>query len=122
MEWAVKQQEFIYFEHRVKKRWSMAEFSSIPLLNVDGSLREWVGVHTDITERKQQQQYLQKAISLSQHNLFSSMIAILKGRYDYRNCKRCYYQNLGQGKNIIGKSLLSIMPEIIEQGNLSRCL
>jgi hypothetical protein len=44
------------------------------------------------------------------------MIAILKGRYDYRNCKRCYYQNLGQGKNIIGKSLLSIMPEIIEQG------
>jgi hypothetical protein len=30
----------------------------------------------------------------------------------------------GKGKNIIGKSLLSIMPEIIEQGfaNLSRCL
>jgi PAS domain-containing protein len=34
---------------------------SIPLLNVDGSLREWVGVHTDITERKNSSKYLQKA-------------------------------------------------------------
>jgi hypothetical protein len=35
----------------------MAEFSirAIPLLNVDGSLREWVGVHTDRKEKQQQQ-------------------------------------------------------------------
>jgi hypothetical protein len=59
----------------------MAEFlRAIPLLNVDGSLREWVGVHTDITERKQQQQILAERISLSQHNLFLSMIAIFKGK------------------------------------------
>jgi hypothetical protein len=81
---------------------------AIPLLNVDGSLREWVGVHTDITERKTAAaNTCRKRISLSQHNS-SSSDCHFKGRYDYRNCKRCYYQNLGQGKNIIGKSLLSL--------------
>jgi PAS domain-containing protein len=51
----------------------MAEFSvrAIPLLNVDGSLREWVGVHTDITERKQQQQILAES-EYRYHNIIYS--------------------------------------------------
>jgi PAS domain-containing protein len=51
----------------------MAEFlvRAIPLLNVDGSLREWVGVHTDITERKQQQQILAES-EYRYHNIIYS--------------------------------------------------
>ena len=44
-----------HFEHRLKvKDGSWRDFSirAIPLLDSDGTLREWVGVHTDITERK----------------------------------------------------------------------
>jgi PAS domain-containing protein len=51
---------------------------AIPLLNVDGSLREWVGVHTDITERKQQQQILAES-EYRYHNIIPPpLIAILK--------------------------------------------
>jgi hypothetical protein len=87
---------------------------AIPLLNVDGSLRMGRCAYR-YNRKTTAANTCRKRISLSQHNLFlSSMIAIFKRRYDYRNCKRCYYQNLGQGKNIIEK--FTIMPEIIEQG------
>jgi PAS domain-containing protein len=44
-------------------------------------LREWVGVHTDITERKQQQQILAES-EYRYHNIIysSPMIAIFKGK------------------------------------------
>jgi hypothetical protein len=56
----------------------MAEFlvRAIPLLNVDGSLREWVGVHTDITERKQQQILAESEYRYHNNLFLSSMIAI----------------------------------------------
>ena len=44
-----------HFEHRLKvKDGSWRDFSirAIPLLDSDGTLREWVGIHIDITERK----------------------------------------------------------------------
>jgi PAS domain-containing protein len=58
----------------------MFSIRAIPLLNVDGSLREWVGVHTDITERKQQQILAESEYRY--HNIIyssPSMIAIFKG-------------------------------------------
>jgi hypothetical protein len=46
----------------------MAEFiRAIPLLNVDGSLREWVGVHR-YNRKKTTANTCRKRISLSQHN------------------------------------------------------
>jgi PAS domain S-box-containing protein len=63
----VKQRKIFIFEHRVRKdgQWRNFSVRAIPLLNVDGSLREWVGVHTDITERKQQQQILAANIAIT---------------------------------------------------------
>jgi PAS domain S-box-containing protein len=58
---AVKERKIFIFEHRIKTKdgqWRDFSIRAIPLLNIDGSLRQWVGVHTDITERKQQQQIL----------------------------------------------------------------
>lgn len=58
---AVKERKIFIFEHRVKRKdgqWRNFSIRAIPLLNADGSLRQWVGVHTDITEKKQQQQIL----------------------------------------------------------------
>ena len=52
---AVRTASTYHFEHRLKvKDGSWRDFSirAIPLLDSDGTLREWVGVHTDITERK----------------------------------------------------------------------
>ncbi|MBA2328765.1 MAG: PAS domain S-box protein, partial [Flavisolibacter sp.] len=52
---AVKKKTTFIFEHRLKKKngsWGLFSIRSIPLFNEDGTIREWVGVHTDITEQK----------------------------------------------------------------------
>lgn len=52
---AVKERKMFNFEHRVKTKngtWRLFSIRAIPLLNQDGSIREWVGVHTDITESR----------------------------------------------------------------------
>ena len=47
------------FEHRVRRHDGLYRICSVdaaPVLNDDGSIREWVGVHHDITERRQQEE------------------------------------------------------------------
>ena len=49
---AVTARKAFVFEHRVKcadGAWRLFSVRAIPALNEDGSVREWVGVHTDIT-------------------------------------------------------------------------
>ncbi len=63
---AVENSSIFIFEHRLKtKDGNYKNFSirAIPLFNMDGSLRQWVGVHTDITFQKQQQVILRESES-----------------------------------------------------------
>ncbi len=49
------------FEHRLKKSdgtWGIFSIRAIPLINDDASIREWVGVHTEITQKRQIEQSL----------------------------------------------------------------
>jgi PAS domain S-box-containing protein len=44
-----------FFEHRVRRHdglWREFQVRAVPALDDDGAIREWIGVHTDITERK----------------------------------------------------------------------
>ncbi len=53
---AVAKKSIFDFEHRVRRHdgeWRLCSVHAVPLLGEDGRIREWVGVHTDITERKQ---------------------------------------------------------------------
>ena len=46
------------FEHRLRRHdgvFRTCRINAAPVLNDDGSIREWVGVHNDITERRQQE-------------------------------------------------------------------
>jgi two-component system CheB/CheR fusion protein len=52
---AVKENKAFVFEHRVKVKdgnWRNFSVRAIPVMNLDGSIREWVGVHTDVTEKR----------------------------------------------------------------------
>ena len=54
---AVAAKRMFEFEHRVRRRdgeWRLCSLRAVPLLDEAGQIREWVGVHTDITERKQE--------------------------------------------------------------------
>lgn len=52
---AVETKKRMSFEHRLKLRdgnWGLFSIRVIPLFNSDGFVREWVGVHTDITRQR----------------------------------------------------------------------
>ncbi len=67
---AVAEKRVFVFEHRVRRhdgQWRLCSIRAVPILNADGSIREWVGVHTDITERKRDEDELrQLATELSE--------------------------------------------------------
>ncbi len=51
-------------EHRLRRAdgaWRHMAVHGVPLLDEDGAVREWVGTHTDITERKQAEEAMQAA-------------------------------------------------------------
>ena len=52
---AVAERRPFVFEHRVRLRngeWGNFSVRAVPALEADGSIREWVGVHTDITHQR----------------------------------------------------------------------
>ena len=55
-ETAVAARTLFSFEHRVRRHdgvWRRFATRAVPVLNDDGSIREWVGVHSDITDLRQ---------------------------------------------------------------------
>ncbi len=63
------------FEHRVRTArdgWRLFSIRAIPVLNADGTIREWVGVHTDITELREAERAL--------HNLNDTLEAHVENR------------------------------------------
>ncbi|CAN5496408.1 PAS domain S-box protein [soil metagenome] len=54
------------FEHRVRRQdgaWRDYAVRAVAALEADGSIREWIGVHTDITERKRAEERLRESES-----------------------------------------------------------
>ncbi len=63
---AVAEKKTFIFEHRVKKidgSWGQFSIRALPLLNEDGSIREWVGVHTEVTKQREAEALLKESES-----------------------------------------------------------
>lgn len=61
---AVAQRKQFVFEHRVRRHdgvWRLFSIRAVPVLDEDGVLREWVGVHTDITDRRRHEEALRQS-------------------------------------------------------------
>ncbi len=71
-EWnrAVAEKRTFALDHRIRRRdgeWRLCAVRAMPILNADGTVHEWVGVHADITERKRDEEKLrQLAADLSE--------------------------------------------------------
>ena len=53
---AVAARSVFAFEHRVRNadgEYRLFSIRAVPVLNADGTIREWVGSHTDVTEQRQ---------------------------------------------------------------------
>ena len=99
-----KKKVFIY-EHRVRlKEGNFREFSirAIPLLNPDGSIREWVGVHTDITERKLSEKALKESEQRFRNVADSAPVLI-------------WMCNMGNFRSFFNKGWLDFTGRTIEQ-------
>ncbi len=62
---AVRESRLFAFEHRVRRHdgiYRLCSIRALPVRNDDGSIREWVGIHTDITEDRERQQVLRDTI------------------------------------------------------------
>lgn len=61
---AVAEQRTFIFEHRVRRRdglWRRFSIRAIPLTDTSGAIREWVGVHTDVTEQREAEAVLERS-------------------------------------------------------------
>jgi len=60
---AVEKGGLFNFEHRLRRHdgvWRDFAIRAIAVLEADGAIREWIGVHTDITERKRAEERLRE--------------------------------------------------------------
>ncbi|RYZ22334.1 MAG: PAS domain S-box protein [Chitinophagaceae bacterium] len=61
---AVAEKKKYVFEHRLRRAdgsWGRFSIQAIPVFKDDGSIREWVGVHTDITEQRTAEEALRNS-------------------------------------------------------------
>lgn len=61
---AVATRSFYQVEHRLRRRDGEYRYMSgrgVPVLEADGSIREWVGIHTDITDSKEAEKALRES-------------------------------------------------------------
>ncbi len=61
---AVAEKKMFEFEHRVRRRdgeWRLCSICAVPVFADNGTIREWVGVHTDITEERHAREALRES-------------------------------------------------------------
>ena len=85
------------FEHRVRRHdgeWRHFSIRAIPIVDAQGDLTEWVGVHTDITERKEAE-----AIFRTRLNAIPQMVwsTLADGYHDFYNDRWYEYTGAPQG-------------------------
>ena len=120
---AVKQVKTFHFEHRLKVKdgsWRIFSIRAIPLLDDHGYLREWVGVHMDITEEKEIEKKIHESTERYHHLITSSpsAIGILKGEnLIITTANDAIIEIWGKGKEIMGLPYFEALPELIEQGS-----
>ena len=75
------------FEHRVRRadgRWGRFSVRAVPVLEANGSIREWVGVHTDISVQRETEaalrasnEEMQRYTHMVSHDLRSPLVNIM---------------------------------------------
>jgi PAS domain S-box-containing protein len=117
---AVAARSLFTFEHRVRTvegEYRLFAIRAVPVLNGDGTIREWVGSHTDITDQR-------AALAEAEHSRTElgrlleqapAAIATLDASTLVFHSANARYRELVGGRDVVGKALLEALPELAEQ-------
>ncbi len=117
---AVAARSMFVFEHRVRRadgKYRLFSIRAVPILNADGTIREWVGAHTDITEQRAAFAEAQHARSELGRVLDQAPAAIATldaSSLVFRTANARYRALIGE-RDVVGKTVLEAMPELAEQ-------
>jgi PAS domain S-box-containing protein len=109
-------------EHRLRRydgEYRLMSVRAVPLRGSDGAIREWIGVHTDITTERVLQQKLDEE-RLRLYDVFMrapAFIATIRGpEHIFEIANPLYMQLVGDQRSIIGKPVREALPEVEGQG------
>ena len=117
---AVATRSVFAFEHRVRIAggdYRLFSIRAVPILNADGTIREWVGAHIDITEQR-------AAFAEAQHartelarvlEQAPAAIATLDASSLVFRSSNARHRALVGGRDVIGKTVLEAFPEMAGQ-------
>jgi PAS domain S-box-containing protein len=117
---AVAERRMFVFQHRVCRTdgvYRTYNVRAVPILAADGTIREWVGAHTDITEQLDALGDAQHARSELGRVLDQAPAAI--ATLDAATLKfltaNARYRDLVGGRDVVGKTVLDALPELRDQ-------
>jgi PAS domain S-box-containing protein len=107
----------------VSGEWRWTSARAVPLHDEDGSVRGWVGMNTDITERKRAEAERERQIREVVENA-PQAVAMLDAHMCYREVSPRWVRDFGLPADILGKSCYEVFPEIPEHWKAvhQRCL
>lgn len=111
---AVAEKKFFEFEHRIRRRdgaWRVCSIRAAPRLAQDETIREWLGVHTDITEKKQVEKRLSDSESMFRATFEKAPIGIAHVSIDgaWLRVNQKLHDILGyRNGELVGKTFLDI--------------
>ncbi|HEX5024060.1 MAG TPA: PAS domain-containing protein [Agriterribacter sp.] len=125
---ALRENKHFVFQHRVRKRngeYGTYSVRAIPLFHQSGAIREWVGVHTDITREKlaeEEKEKIYRRIEESEQRFRNSVkqaplgIAIFRGpNFVTELANETYLQIVDKTESeFIGLPLFETLPEVKE--------
>ena len=117
---AVAGRHLFVFEHRVRGTdgvYRPFSIRAVPVLNDDGTIREWVGAHTDITGQRStlaDAQHTSTELGRLLEQAPAAIATLDAASLVFRSANARYRALLG-GREVVGKSILEAVPELAGQ-------
>ena len=117
---AVATRSVFSFEHRVRianGEYRLFSIRAVPILNADGTIREWVGAHTDITDQRAafvEAQHARTELGRVLEQAPAAIATLDASSLVFRSANARYRTLIG-GRDVVGKTLLEALPELAEQ-------
>ncbi len=96
---AVAARQPFVFEHRVRRangEWGEFSIRAIPALEADGSIREWVGVHTDITQQRANERQIVELANSLEARVADATADLVSSQARLRSIFESSFQYLGE--------------------------